>query len=107
MGEILARPLVTFLENLNWPIDFLVPVPASLVRMKERGYNQVSLLARPIGFGLHLPYRSQALWKVRENRSQVGLTAEERYQNVKDIFQAEPRFVRGKTILVVDDITTR
>jgi predicted amidophosphoribosyltransferase len=35
-----------------------------------------------------------------------GLTAEERYQNIKDIFQAEPRFVRGKTILVVDDITT-
>jgi ComF family protein len=74
--------------------------------LKERGYNQVSLLARPVGLGLHIPYRSQALRKVRETRSQVGLTAEERRLNVKDVFQAEQRTVKGRTILVVDDITT-
>jgi competence protein ComFC len=106
MGEILARPLVTSLEKLNWPVDLVVPVPASLARLKERGYNQVSLLARPVGLGLNIPYRSQALRKVRETRSQVGLTAEERRKNVKDVFRAEQRTVKGRTILVVDDITT-
>jgi len=106
VGEILARPLVTSLEKLNWPVDLVVPVPASLARLKERGYNQVSLLARPVGFGFHIPYRSQALRKVIETRSQVGLTAEERRQNVKDVFRADPRYVKGRTILVVDDITT-
>jgi competence protein ComFC len=106
MGEILSRPLVTFIVNMKWPIDLVVPVPASLARMRERGYNQVSLLVRPIGLGLNIPYRSQALSKVRETRSQVGLTAEERHQNVKDVFQAEPKFVSGRTVLIVDDILT-
>jgi len=106
MGEILARPLVMSLEKLNWPVDIVVPVPASLARLKERGYNQVSLLARPVGLGLNIPYRSQALRKVVETRSQVGLTADERRLNVKDVFQAEQRTVKGRTILVVDDITT-
>jgi competence protein ComFC len=106
MGEILSRPLVTCLGKLNWPVDLVVPVPASLARLKKRGYNQVSLLARPVGLGLNIPYRSQALRKVRETRSQVGLTAEERRLNVKDVFQAEQRTVKGRTVLVVDDITT-
>jgi ComF family protein len=106
MGEILARPLVVFLESLKWPIDLVVPVPASLARLKERGYNQVSLLARPIGLGVKRPYRSKALSKMRETRSQVGLTAAERRLNVKDVFLADARIVKGRTILVVDDVTT-
>ena len=106
MGEILARPMVALLENTNWPVDLVIPVPVSLDRLKERGYNQVSLLARPISLGLEIPYRSQALRKVRETRSQVGLTAAERHQNVKDVFDAERKFVLGRTVLVIDDLTT-
>ena len=106
MGEILARPLVDLLKNMNWSIDLIVPVPISLARLKERGYNQVSLLARPISLGLELPYRARALLRVRETQSQVGLSAEERRLNVKGVFQAEPRLVTGKSVLVVDDIMT-
>jgi competence protein ComFC len=106
MGEILARPMISMLEKINWPVDTVVPVPASLARLKERGYNQVSLLARPISLGLQISYRSQALRKVRETRSQVGLRAEERCQNVKDVFSAETKFVMGRTVLVIDDLTT-
>jgi predicted amidophosphoribosyltransferase len=43
---------------------------------------------------------------MRETRSQVGLTAAERRLNVKDVFLADARIVKGRTILVVDDVTT-
>ena len=106
MGEILARPLVMYLGILNWPVDLVIPVPASLARLAERGYNQVSLLARPIGLGLELPYRPHALVKVRETRSQVGLSAKERQENVRGVFRADQQIVKGKSVLVVDDVTT-
>jgi ComF family protein len=106
MGEILARPLVIYLGILNWPVDLVIPVPASLARLAERGYNQVSLLARPIGLGLELPYRPHALVKVRETRSQVGLSAKERQENVRGVFRADQQIVKGKSVLVVDDVTT-
>ena len=39
-------------------------------------------------------------------RSQVGLSLAERFDNVAGAFQANPKVVSGKTILVVDDVTT-
>lgn len=106
MGEILARPLVGFLGNLGWPVDLIAPVPASLARLRERGYNQVSLLARPLGLGLELTYRPHALLKVRDTRSQVGLSVRERQENVRGVFRADRRLVKDRTVLVVDDVTT-
>jgi predicted amidophosphoribosyltransferase len=53
-----------------------------------------------------LEYRPKALVKSRETRSQVGLTVEERKANVNGAFFAEQRIVKGKNILVVDDVTT-
>ena len=106
MGEILARPLVGFLGKLAWHVDLIAPVPASLARLKERGYNQVSLLARPLGLGLELPYLPNALLKVRDTRTQVGLSAKERQENVRGVFRADQRLVKDRTVLVVDDVTT-
>jgi competence protein ComFC len=43
---------------------------------------------------------------VRDTISQVGLSEKDRYHNVSGAFSAQSDQVRGKTILVVDDITT-
>lgn len=106
MGEILSRPMIACLRRLNWPFEMILPVPISLARLAERGYNQVSLLARPIALGLERPYHSRALTKERETRSQVGLSAKERQENVRGAFWADRKVVNGKSVLVIDDITT-
>jgi competence protein ComFC len=106
MGEILSRPMVAYLKKLDWQFEMVLPVPISLARLAERGYNQVSLLARPIALGLERSYHSHALIKERETRSQVGLSAKERRENVRGAFRADSRVVNGKTVLVIDDITT-
>lgn len=106
LGEILSRPLIGLIKQLHWEVDLLVPVPVSLARFKERGYNQVSLIAFPLALGSDIPYRARALTKIRETRSQVGLAAEERHKNVAKAFTANPRMVEGRRVLVVDDITT-
>jgi competence protein ComFC len=106
VGEILSRPMLACLKNLGWSFDMIVPVPVSLARLAERGYNQVSLLARPIALGLERPYYYLALKKERETRSQVGLPAKERQVNVQGAFGADRKVVKGKTVLVIDDIAT-
>ena len=106
MGEILARTLLDKLSNLGWQVDFIVPVPGSLARKKTRGYNQASLLGFPVALGLGIPFRSRALVKTRETRSQVGLSFAERRQNVLEAFLASRDLAAGKSVLVVDDVTT-
>jgi competence protein ComFC len=106
LGEILARPMIDCLSLTTWKLELVLPVPISLSRRAERGYNQAALLARPIALCFGLKYRPQALKKSRETRSQVGLTVEERRANVLGAFVAEKSIVKGKNILVVDDVTT-
>jgi ComF family protein len=106
LGEILSRPLVELLGDLNWTVDLVVPVPLGVARLHERGYNQATLLARPLALGYGLSFRPQALSRIRETRSQVGLSIAQRRENVSGAFQARTRWVSGRNVLVVDDVAT-
>jgi len=106
LGEILARSLSKKLIALGWPVEMIIPVPAGIDRQAQRGYNQTTFIAFPLALMSNLPYRPAALAKIRQNRTQVGLTVEQRRQNVKDVFQAKKSVVNNKTVLVIDDVTT-
>jgi predicted amidophosphoribosyltransferase len=48
----------------------------------------------------------QAIKRIRETRTQVGLSAKEREINVQDAFWANANLVRNKTVVIIDDVTT-
>ncbi len=106
LGDALAVPIAMFADSLNWPFDLVVPVPLGRKRLQERGYNQVDLIARPLSLALGLNYRPAALKRKRETVSQVGLSAVERRDNMQNAFSADASVVRGKTVLVMDDVAT-
>ena len=106
IGEAVAFPLIADLKRLSWEIDVVAPVPLSLARMAERGYNQAALIAFPIAIGLHLPYQARLLTKVRDTRSQVGLSYDDRLMNVVDAYSVDLAKVSGKRVLIIDDVTT-
>jgi ComF family protein len=106
LGEVLARPLISFLSETGWEIHLVTPVPLSPERLAERGYNQAALLARPVALALGMEYTPSALKKVRETPSQVGLTYDQRRENVEGAFAASSSLVKDKNVLVVDDVTT-
>ena len=106
LGEVFGRRLMDCLLELQWHIDMVIPVPLGIARFAQRGYNQASLLARPVAWGLRLDYLPQALQRVRETRSQVELSAKERKRNVSGAFRAERKHVEGHKILVIDDVAT-
>jgi ComF family protein len=106
LGDSIARQMVEFVRSLHWDIDMIVPMPLGRQRLKERGYNQVALVARPLAYELGLEYAPKALWKARETRSQVGLTISQRRENVSQAYQADPSAVKRKSILLMDDVAT-
>lgn len=106
LGEALSQPLILFYNMQKWNVDLVVPVPLSKERLYQRGYNQVSYIARPLALASSTQYAPAALSRVRDTPSQVGLSAEQRRANVANAFQADPKIVRGKNILIMDDVTT-
>ena len=106
LGEAIALQMTDFVRSLNWQLDILIPVPLGKKRLKERGYNQVALVARPLAYQLQLRYEPAALQKTRETRSQVGLTVSQRSENVQNAYQADSKVVQGKSVLIMDDVAT-
>jgi predicted amidophosphoribosyltransferase len=64
------------------------------------------LVARPLAALQGWRYSPRSIARVRETRSQVGLSAAERRENVTDAFSADAAQVTGKNILVMDDVAT-
>ena len=106
IAEVLANFLVELYNNNKMEIDMVIPVPLSPRRLKERGYNQADLLARPFSMIINKPLIKQSLRRSRDTRSQVGLDRQERSSNVAEAFVANPNLVQGKNIVLIDDVST-
>jgi ComF family protein len=105
LGELWASHLDKRLPELK--ADVIVPVPLHWWRRWTRGYNQSEVLARAIANRAHLPCRPRWLSRVRNTPQQVNQTASSRPENVRNAFFAAARVeLRGKTILLVDDVLT-
>lgn len=103
-GRLLAMKLEQKHPN---GFDILTWVPVSPVRKFFRGYDQVELLARAVGSELGIT-PVPMLKKIRHNRAQSRIRSEaKRRANVLGAYQVtEPETVRGKTIVLLDDIIT-
>ena len=106
LGEALAAQMVEFVNSLHCNLDILVPVPLGKKRLRERGYNQVALVARPLAHYAGIQYLPGALSKERDTRSQVGLNVSQRQKNVSNAYRADERKLKGKSVLLVDDVST-
>ena len=88
----------------------LVPIPLHPKRYLERGYNQSELLARAV-----LPYdtsnvlqlETKALFRTKKTNAQAkSQKRTSRFENLRGAFTANPDLVRGKNIILIDDVTT-
>ena len=87
--------------------DCLTWVPVSRIRRFTRGYDQVELLAEAVGKELGME-PIPTLKKIRNNRPQSGIDGQaKRRANVLGVYRiTDPEAVRGKRIVLLDDILT-
>lgn len=84
----------------------IVPIPMHPDRERKRGYNQAELLAQKLSDVTNLPIAKHYLVRILNTAPQFGLTRKERKKNLAGAFQANELLVRGKSIILVDDIFT-
>ncbi|MGB2580340.1 MAG: hypothetical protein WBC83_01465 [Minisyncoccia bacterium] len=88
----------------------LVPIPLHKKRLRERGYNQSELLASEIikhDIGKILQVETRALKRMQNTKPQAKSEKRaSRFKNLCGAFTATPSIVRGKHIILIDDVTT-
>ncbi len=88
-------------------IDAVVAIPTTLGHKLNRGYNQSAMMAEALAKRLERKFLARAVTRIGHPKRQSSLSEEERRENVKGTFAVrEPSLVRGRTILLVDDIMT-
>ena len=103
----LARLLQDYLATDPMPGEVLAPVPLHRKRLRERGYNQSSLLAKELGKLTGLPVVDDCLIRQRYAPPQARtLTVAERRSNVANAFTCRDNRLRDKQVLLIDDVST-
>ncbi|TAM43791.1 MAG: ComF family protein [Burkholderiaceae bacterium] len=108
----LSAVLTTLLRSTPWVepalerCDLVLPMPLSMQRLRERGFNQALELARHLA-----PRKTDAtlLLRIRDTPSQRPLKRTERQRNVAGAFALEPlraQRVRDRSVVLVDDVMT-
>ena len=109
LGVWFARQLAGLVEGhpANFIADAVVPVPLDRGRLRERGYNQAELIAKPLARMLGIPFRSYLLVRTRPRPNQLRLTRRERWETVRGAYATHKTAQVDKLrLLLVDDVFT-
>lgn len=88
-------------------VEVIVPVPLHPLKILKRGYNQSRYIAEGIAKEMGVKVSARSVRRVRNNPSQARRSASARWENVEALFSVRSvESLRGKHILVVDDVIT-
>ena len=103
----LARLMNNYLSANPLPGEALVPVPLHGKKLRERGYNQSGLLAKHLSKLTGLPLVDNCLVRQRQTPPQARTAnVEERRNNVAGAFTCRNDDLRGRQVLLIDDVST-
>lgn len=105
LGKWYAKDLREVINDLE--IQLVTPVPLHPKKMKKRGYNQSEEFAHGLAEVLQIEMNNALIECIKESSTQTKKSKLKRWQNVENIFRiTNPKYVKGKHILVVDDVIT-
>jgi ComF family protein len=110
LGQMLAEAIAALEPGFEQPAVLVIPVPLYRGKRHQRGFNQAELIARAALKAQkndRLELANTVLRRTRETGSQIGLSIQERRENLRGAF-AVPRAaeVAGREVLLVDDVYT-
>jgi len=113
MGQLLAKTVENHYKKGEFP-DAIMPVPLSRQRLRERGFNQATLLAKPVAKALDIPLLKHHCERSKHTDAQSGLNATTRRRNVRNAFVLRKplkykrvnRLRPVRHIAIVDDVMT-
>jgi ComF family protein len=110
MSRVLGALLAEAVRNRGVALPgWLVPVPLHATRLRERGFNQATALARHAGRLLEIPMSTRLLRRTRDTPSQTSLGIQARALNVSGAFAVDAQLARMAKpvhVAIVDDVMT-
>lgn len=109
ISGFLGRWLVAELKTLKEynQIDVVIPVPLYKTKLRQRGYNQVEQFGKAIAEAINADYNDTVLIKTKPTKTKVFEGRLSRWNDDGAVFAiSEDLSLRGKHILLVDDIIT-
>jgi ComF family protein len=103
-ARVLALPLARLLESEPYP-DIVIPMPIAVSRLRERGFNQASEIARHVCRTFDVDLKERIAQRVSAQQSQTALPFRDRARNVRGAFRCDAD-LNGKTVAIVDDVIT-
>jgi ComF family protein len=105
IGRAYGRELIE--TELYKDIDLIVPVPLHPQRKRTRGYNQSDMFAMGLSEAMDIPWKADALRRIKSTTTQTQKGKFERLANMDDVFKVkDENILKGKHILLVDDVLT-
>jgi ComF family protein len=104
IAPVLGACLAEAVEHAPRP-DRLIAMPLHAARIRERGFNHASEIARTVARQLGLPLDLANSRRIRDTPPQMGLKHDARRRNVRGAFACSGE-VRGQRIALVDDVMT-
>ncbi|MBF0187883.1 MAG: ComF family protein [Magnetococcales bacterium] len=104
LGDLAVRGLADShaLHRCEW----VVPVPLHTKRLRERHYNQASLIAMTIAKRLGRPLVTNGLERCTITLAQARMNRRQRRRNIQGAFRADATRFAGRSVLLVDDVFT-
>lgn len=93
-------------EIQRWDPEVIIPVPVHRKRYRKRGYNQASLIAKPLSHISKIPLNEQMIIRVEDTKPSKELGPAERADNLRKAFVIDEEIRKYKTVLLLDDIYT-
>lgn len=108
IGTLLSEFAISWWKGISKKdIEYVVvPVPLGKGRLRERGFNQSLIIARYVAKKLNLSMDCLSLRRIKETEQQSVLGIEERKKNVRSAFKVFGEDLKGKGVILVDDVAT-
>lgn len=111
LGGMLSDAVATIQPCFEQAKIMVIPVPLYKGKRHQRGFNQAELIARHALKGQPGRERFELvpnlLLRIRETQSQIGLTSQQRSENLRGAFAvSRAHEVIGREVLLVDDVYT-
>lgn len=94
-------------DSVLQSVDIIVPVPLHPARLRERGYNQAELIAKPLARRLGVSLGPYLLVRTRPRPPRLLLSRRERWLTVRGAYEMrEGAEVDNLRVLLIDDVFT-
>jgi ComF family protein len=104
LATLLADLLSDRIDANELP-DFILPMPLHPSKLRERGFNQASEIARRVSKKTGVAVLPRACQRIKDTPSQTGLPWKEREKNIRGAFACAADLTH-KRVAILDDVMT-